>query len=113
MKNTIYSSVIIFLFAGFLVVDPFFHQGIFKAHDIPSNLTYFAAFYSSLTEGNIVPRWGGNIANLYGSPTIMFFYPMTYYLSSLIRFFGFSFIDTTKIFIFISFIASAFFSIFG
>lgn len=100
--------LLVFL-SSLLVIDPFLHSGIFRAHDMPSNLTYFGAFYSSLLEGNIFPRWGGNIANLYGSPTIMFFYPMSYYLTSIFRLFGFSLIDSTKLFIFVSFILSAIF----
>lgn len=108
-KNEIYIIALIIFFSGILVVDPFFHRGIFSAHDMPSNLTYFGAFYSSLKEGILIPRWAGNIANLYGSPTTMFFYPLSYYLASPFALIGLSLIDTMKLFIFITFILSSIF----
>ncbi len=100
---------IIFIISSLLIIDPLINRGIFQAHDMPSNLTYLAAFYESLTEGNIIPRWGGNIANLYGSPTIMFFYPLSYYFSSAIKFFGFSLIDSIKIYLSFSLVFSSLF----
>lgn len=103
------NKIILFLifFSGLLVIDPFLHGGIFTAHDMISNLINLGSFYSSLSEGNIIPRWAGNIANLYGSPTMIFYYPLSYYFGSFIRTFGFSLIDTMKIYIFISFILSS------
>lgn len=101
--------ILIFIISSLLIIDPFVNSGIFQAHDMPSNLTYFAAFYESLMEGNIIPRWGGNIANLYGSPTIMFFYPLSYYFSSAIKFLGFSLIDSVKIYLSISLVFSSLF----
>lgn len=108
-KIELFIVLLIIFFSGLLVIDPLLHQGIFKAHDIETNIIYFGSFFSSLSEGNIIPRWAGNIANLYGSPTIMFFYPFSYYLTSPLRFIGLSLIDTMKFFIFLSFIASGLF----
>lgn len=105
LKNLL-NIVFLSILASFLVLDPLLHKGIFQAHDMPSNLINFGGFYAALLEGNIVPRWLGNIGNLYGSPTMIFYYPLSYYLASIIRLFGFSLIDTTKIFILITFIAS-------
>lgn len=101
--------LIIIILSSLLIINPFFHKGIFTAHDIATNLTYFGAFYSSLTEGTLIPRWAGNIANLYGSPTIMFFYPLSYYFASIIHFIGFSLVNSMKIYLFITFITSAIF----
>lgn len=106
VKIPILSIIFIIFISSILIIDILLHKGIFTAHDIETNLIYFGAFYNSLSEGNIIPRWAGNIANLYGSPTIMFFYPLSYYLSSPIHFLGFSLIDSLKIYIFISFISS-------
>jgi len=104
-KNFIYIALII-IFSSLLVLDPLLRTGIFTAHDIETNMIYFGSFYSSLMEGNLVPRWSGNIANLYGSPTNMFFYPLSYYLASPIRLLGFSLTDTMKIYLFLTFVAS-------
>lgn len=108
MKSKISLNILfLILLALFLVVDPFFHKGIFRAHDMPSNLTNLGGFYQSLLEGNIVPRWLGNINNLYGGPAMIFYYPFSYYLASIIRLFGFSLIDTTKLLILITFVISS------
>lgn len=99
----------LFIISSVFVIDPLINKGIFQAHDMPSNLTYFGGFYVSLMEGNLFPRWAGNIANLYGSPTIMFFYPMSYYLASIVRVMGFSLVDTVKILVFVTYTLSAIF----
>lgn len=105
----IYSLIFIILISLILIIDIVLHNGIFTAHDIETNLIYFGAFYQSLIDGNIVPRWAGNIANLYGSPTIMFFYPLSYYLAVPLHYIGLNLAMSMKIFILISFIASAVF----
>ncbi|MCM8787858.1 MAG: 6-pyruvoyl-tetrahydropterin synthase-related protein [Candidatus Omnitrophica bacterium] len=107
--NKLIPIFLVLFFSSILIIDPLLKKGIFTAHDIETNITYFGAFYNSLTEGNIFPRWSGNIANLYGSPTSMFFYPFSYYLSAPIRLLGFSLIDTTKIYLFLTFIGSSLF----
>lgn len=90
-----------------LIIDPLVQNGTFSGHDIDANIIYFGSFYDSLKEGNVIPRWSGNIANLYGSPTNIFFYPLSFYLSAIPRFIGFTLVDSMKYFIVFSFIASA------
>ncbi len=106
LKKNILNIILLSLLAALLVIDPFLHEGIFRSHDMPSNLANFGGFYDSLLEGNFFPRWLGNVANLYGSPAMIFYYPFSYYLASAIRILGFSLIDTIKIFILITFIFS-------
>src|SRR3989344_24011 len=108
MKKLFLPCIVIF-FSGILVIDILINKGVFVSHDIWSNITYFASFYTSLSEGIIIPRWSANLANLYGSPTSMFFYPASYYFSSVFKFLGFSFTDSIKIFFFLSFVLSAVF----
>ena len=103
-------TVFILILAVFpLVIDPLLHSGIFTAHDIETNIIYFGAFQESFFEGNIIPRWAANVANLYGSPLNMFFYPFSYYLSMPLRMFGLSLIDSIKTFIIFSYILSSIF----
>ncbi len=106
---TLFSSFLILFFSGFLAVDLMLNKGIFTAHDIESNLVNFASFYSSFSEGILIPRWAGNVANLYGGPNFIFYYPMSYYLTLIFPFIGFSLIDSVKIYIFITFILSSLF----
>jgi len=101
--------LILVILSAILLIDPFFHAGRFTAHDIDMNTAYFSGFFSSLQDGNIIPRWSANIANLYGSPTSIFLYPGPYYLASLITIIGFSLVDTMKIYFFITSILSVIF----
>lgn len=99
----------LFIFVSLLVFDQFIKKGIFTAHDIETSIIYFGSFFESLSEGNIFPRWSANIANLYGSPTSMFFYPFSFYIASIFRLFDLSLIDSMKIYVIGSFLLSSLF----
>ncbi len=87
-------------------------SGAFQSHDFVEHAARLACFYQSLGQGNLVPRWAGNLNYTYGHPVLMFLYPLTNYLGSLIHFFGFSIIDSIKILFALSYIASGLFIFF-
>ena len=99
--------LVLIILTSLLALDPLFHKGIFTAHDVEANIGRFGAFFLSIKEGHLIPSWAGYVANGYGSPILMFSYALPYYLQLPIAFLGFSLVDTTKIYILISFIASA------
>lgn len=78
-------------------------------HDGQDHVARVANFYQSLAEGNLIPRWAGNLNWGYGHPILMFLYPFPSYLASLLHFWGFSFVDSTKIVFGLSFILSGLF----
>lgn len=80
--------------------------GLPLTHDGPDHVARIANFYQSLREGNVVPRWAGNLNWGYGHPILMFLYPLPSYITSFFHFIGFSFVDSTKLFFAISYIAS-------
>lgn len=80
--------------------------GMFLSHDGEAHIARLAAFYKSLTEGNIIPRWGGNLNAGFGHPVLMFLFPLPMYFGSVFHFFGFSFIDSIKLVFGFSFILS-------
>jgi len=59
-----------------------------------------------LQEGNIFPRWAGNLNWGYGHPILMFLYPLPSYIASLFHFLGFSFVDSTKLVFAVAFFSS-------
>lgn len=73
------------------------HPGLPKGHDTPDHVARIANFYLSLSEGNIIPRWAGNLNWGYGHPILMFLYPLPSYIASLFHAIGFSFVDSTKL----------------
>lgn len=80
--------------------------GMFLSHDGEAHIGRLASFYRSLTEGNLIPRWGGTLNGGFGHPVLMFLFPLPMYLGSIFHFLGFSFIDSIKLIFGLSFIAS-------
>ena len=87
----------------------FFQSGLPDTHDGKDHVKRIASFYQSLSEGNFIPRWGGNLNRGYGHPVLTFFYPFSSYLGSLFHFLGFSFVNSTKIVFCLGFILSGVF----
>ncbi|PIP14758.1 hypothetical protein COX47_03470 [Candidatus Roizmanbacteria bacterium CG23_combo_of_CG06-09_8_20_14_all_35_49] len=83
--------------------------GVWDSHDINHHLARVAAFYQSLSEGNFYPRWAGNLNNGFGHPSLMMFYPLVYYFGSLFHLIGFSFVNSLKALIVISYLLSGVF----
>ena len=59
-----------------------FKSGLPLTHDGQDHVARIANFYRSLIEGNLVPRWAGNLNWGYGHPILMFLYPLPSYLAS-------------------------------
>lgn len=83
-----------------------FMPGLPVTHDGRDHVTRIANFYQNLAEGNIVPRWAGNLNWGYGHPILMFLYPLPSYFASLFHFLGFSLVDGLKIVFGLAFILS-------
>lgn len=102
------SLLILLLVAiSFVPLFDLFHPGLPVTHDGQDHVARIANFYQSLQEGNIIPRWAGNLNWGYGHPILMFLYPLPSYLASLFHFFGFSLVDSLKLVFGISFVLSA------
>ncbi len=82
------------------------HPGLPKTDDGQDHVARIANFYQSLSEGNIIPRWAQNLNWGYGHPILMFLYPFPSYMASLFHFFGFSFVDSTKLVFSLAYILS-------
>ena len=95
MRTKIYLLILIII--SFVFTLDLFHPGLPVTHDGKDHLFRIANFYQNLKEGNIVPRWAGNLNWGYGHPILEFLYPLPSYLASLFHFAGFSFIDSAKI----------------
>lgn len=82
---------------SFIPIADLFKPGLPLTHDGQDHIARIANFYQNLTEGNIIPRWAGNLNWGYGHPILEFLYPLPSYISSLFHFLGFSLIDSVKI----------------
>ena len=83
-----------------------FAPGLPITHDGPDHVARIANFYQSLSEGNIVPRWAGNLNWGYGHPILMFLYPLPSYVASFFHALGFTLVDSTKLVFGLSYIVS-------
>lgn len=92
-----------------LPLGSLFHQGLPLTHDGQDHVARIANFYQSLTEGIIVPRWGGNLNWGYGHPILMFLYPASSYFASAFHFLGLSLVDSVKLVFGVSYILSGVF----
>lgn len=91
--------VILFLLAVLSIIPllDLFKSGLPITHDGQDHVARIANFYQNLEEGNIIPRWAGNLNWGYGHPILEFLYPLPSYLASFFHFFGFTLIDSVKL----------------
>ncbi|OGG08350.1 hypothetical protein A2154_01525 [Candidatus Gottesmanbacteria bacterium RBG_16_43_7] len=83
--------------------------GLPLTHDGQDHVARIANFYQSLSDGNIIPRWAGNLNWGYGHPVLMFLYPLPSYVASIFHIIGINLVDSTKLVFGLSFIASGLF----
>lgn len=96
MKNTIL-PISILLIIGLAALWPMRINKLWKSHDILLHSYRQAGFSQSLNEGNLVPRWGGNLNRGYGTPVPMFHYPLNHYLGHIFLLLGFNMVDAVRI----------------
>lgn len=97
---------LILILIGLVPLLDLFNLGLPVTHDGQDHVVRIANFYQNLKEGNIIPRWGGNLNWGYGHPVLMFLYPLPSYLSSLVHVAGISLVDSIKIVLGTTFVLS-------
>lgn len=80
--------------------------GTYESGDLSLHSKLAMPFYQSLREGNFIPQWADKLCGGYGCPDYIFMYIFPYYVISFFHFIGFSFIDSVKLLVATSFVAS-------
>lgn len=83
--------------------------GFYTSHDGETHTARIAQYYLALKDGQFPPRFAGEFYNRFESPIFVYIYPFPYLLGALIHVIGFSFADTFKMEMALSFIFSGFF----
>lgn len=98
MRLSLKTGLAIFvLFLLFLwAIFPFLTPGLPNTHDGQTHVMRLASFHQALIDGQIPPRWAGNLVFGFGSPVLSFAFPLPYLLGEVFHRFGFSFIDSLK-----------------
>ncbi len=87
------------LLISILPIISVFRFGDYESGDFNIHIYRIMSFYDSLSEGNIMPSWAGELNATYGNPLFIFNYSLPYYIISLFHFIGLSFIASTKIYL--------------
>ena len=101
-----YGPIIFLIIISLMPLMALLQAGLPITHDGQDHVARIANFYQSLSEGNIIPRWAGNLNWGYGHPILMFLYPLPSYAASLFHLLGFSLVDSVKLVFAVAFIAS-------
>lgn len=96
-KISVIWPFLLIILVSLIPLSAFFNPGIPLTHDGRDHLARIANFYQSLSEGNIIPRWAGNLNWGYGHPILMFLYPLPSYSASAFLFLGASLANSFKI----------------
>lgn len=105
-SNTV--AIVLLVSLQLFVVREWFLPGMPQTHDAEVHISRAAMFATSLREGNLLPRWAGYFNWGYGTPSILFLYPGLPYLGALVHLLtGLTFIQTYKVFIVTSYLASS------
>ena len=104
IKNTLPYLFIILL--GAYAMWDLTTPGLHKTHDSISHIVRILSFQKALDDGQIIPRWAPYLFEGIGSPVLILNYLLPYFFSSAVHGIGFSFIDSFKITLALSFILS-------
>lgn len=87
------------LIISILPIVSIFRAGDYESGDFNIHIYRIMSFYDSLSEGNIMPSWAGELNATYGNPLFIFNYSLPYYFVSFFHFIGTSFISSMKIYL--------------
>lgn len=99
--------VLIFCFSVPAVFS-LFSSGLPPTHDGEYHVVRFYEFDKVLRSGILYPVWAPDLNYTYGSPLFLYVYPFPNYISSILHFLGFDFINTFKLNLIIASILGAF-----
>lgn len=106
-KKTFLTFLLLFILTLPSVRD-LFRNGSFTSHDLGHHIPRLIHVDNILREGQIPPRWTGDLNKGYGYPLLLFNYPLPYYLGELFHLSGFDFIWSIKMVLALSLIGSIF-----
>jgi len=89
-------GIVILIAALIMVLWPLVKPGFYVTDDGEWMVIRLSAFYQSLASGQFPVRFLGRLNHSYGYPVSNFLYPGFLYIGSMLRLFGFSFVDAVK-----------------
>ncbi len=109
MIRVLKNSKVLFLIGLLLcipIILPYFHSGYFPSHDGEWAVVRAGEMFREIRDYQFPPRYSGVLNFGYGYPLFNFAYPFPYYLSTILHFFKFGFVDSVKFIFALSVITS-------
>ncbi len=107
-----FQPILIILIVSLISAWPLFRPGYIPTHDGEYSIIRIWQYAKVLSEGTFPPRWAPDINSGYGLPLFTFYYPLPYFIGSIIHFLGWSLVDSFKLTLALGFFASATFCFF-
>lgn len=107
-KNTLLIFILILLSLPSII--SLFRPGFFQSDDGEWMIIRFSAFHKAFRDGQFPVRFLGRLNYEYGYPVANFLYPGFMYLAEIPKILGFGFVNSIKIILGLSMVASAVFS---
>lgn len=101
--------VLIFLISFLPLTIFFITPDLIHTHDGLVHLPRIAAYFKAFTDGQILPRWAGDLNYGYGMPLFNFIYHVPYLVSSFFIFLGFGLVSSFKLSLSISYLLAGIF----
>ena len=106
IKKIKINFLVVVLLFSLLPILSIFRPGVYESGDHRWHSAWLMSFYSSIEDGNIIPRWTDDICSGFGCPNFNYYYRGPYYLGSIFHAIGFSFVDSIKAVLFTSYLLS-------
>lgn len=89
-----------------LPIVSIFRAGSYESGDLSLHTERLMSFYNLLINYHLIPRWTPEFNAGYGDPHFLFAYFLPYFIGSIIHFVGFSFLNSIKLLLVLSFVFS-------
>lgn len=99
--------VLLFLFSLPAIKD-LLKPGAYTSHDLTHHIVRIIQMDKLLKEGQIPPRWAGELNYGFGYPIFLFNYPLPHFFGALFHFLGFNFVWSAKMVFLFSMVLSCF-----
>lgn len=91
--------ILLLLLIPLCFLGPLFKKGLYQSHDGEAHVARFGAYVKAFKDGQLPPRWAGDLNYRYGTPLFIFYYPLPGWIASGLHALGFSLVDSFKILI--------------
>lgn len=110
LKNANFLAFLLIVATSLIALKSLSTNGYYTSHDGETHTARIAQYYLALKDGQLPPQFAGSFYYYLGSPIFIYIYPMPYISGSILHILGFSFANSFKLLMALSFIFSQVFT---